>query len=243
MSVLSTEPAQATSPPVLEARDLACRRGERVVFRHTNLVVSSGQVIWLRGNNGQGKTSLLRVLAGLAEPEAGSVWWSGRPAHDRTTRSMGLAPLYVAHTNALKDELTAHEALAFVANLGAHTPRADAQAVDAALDLVGVHRQRHARVRTLSQGQRRRVALARLVLAGRSPHNPVWLLDEPYDALDTQACDVLNGLLTTHAQQGGAVVLTSHQDLGQSAPQHQTVWMQASLPPTPTPPRTQGRGA
>lgn len=154
-----------------------------------------GQVLWLRGANGRGKTSLLRLLAGLSTPEAGEVRRHG-------------ALLYVAHANALKEDLTALESLRFLARLQARDDPDDA--LVEALRQFGMASRRNAPVRTLSQGQRRRVALSRLALA---PSPSVWVLDEPFDALDVEGIATLNALLARHAKAGGAVVLTSHQAL------------------------------
>lgn len=187
---------------VLAACDLACRRGERILFRDLNVSVLAGQIVWLRGANGQGKTSLLRLLAGLATPAAGRI--DLVPGRER---------VYVGHANALKDDLTALESLRFLSRL--HGFDSTAPALDDALRRFGLHGRRDAPVRTLSQGQRRRVALARLCLA---PPTALWLLDEPFDALDTDGVSALNALLATHAARGGSVLLTSHLALTLTTP-------------------------
>lgn len=195
----TTSPAPAatasSSPLLLHAAGLACRRGDRLLFRALDLAVHAGQVLWLRGANGRGKTSLLRLLAGLSTPDAGRVTRSGRL-------------VYVAHANGLKDELTVLESLRFLARLQGR--RDDEDALQAALGHFGMASRRNAPVRTLSQGQRRRVALARLAL---QPSPSVWVLDEPFDALDAEGIASLNRLIAQHSQCGGAVVLTSHQEL------------------------------
>ena len=193
-----TASAAAAPDATLVVRDLQCRRGERVLFAPASFVVRAGTIVWIRGANGQGKTTLLRTLAGLSAPAAGDVAWAGAPA---------LAPraLYLAHANALKDDLTVAESLRFLLVLGGH--RVDGEHVDAALDRFGLASRRDAFVRTLSQGQRRRVALARL--AAQRELLP-WLLDEPFDALDAAGVQVLAALIAAHARRGGSVVLTSH---------------------------------
>jgi heme exporter protein A len=174
----------------LRATGLACRRGGRLLFEGLDLVVEAGSVVWLRGANGSGKTSLLRLLAGIARPDEGRVQCS-------------IARLYVAHANALKDDLTVAESLAFLARLhGQH-----AASLPGALARFGLVQRADAPVRTLSQGQRRRVALARLAL---EPAAALWLLDEPFDALDADGATVLGALLREHAKRGGAAVLASH---------------------------------
>jgi heme exporter protein A len=195
---MTTSAPAATSDhtaSLLAAVGLACRRGDRILFRDLSLSLMPGQVVWLRGANGRGKTSLLRLLAGLSSPEAG-----------RITRHGGL--LYVAHANALKEDLTVLESLRFLARLQGRDD--DDTALVEALRRFGMFNRRNAAVRTLSQGQRRRAALSRLALA---PSPAVWVLDEPFDALDVDGIAALNEVIAGHAQAGGAVVLTSHQAL------------------------------
>jgi heme exporter protein A len=149
----------------------------------------------LRGRNGRGKTTLLRIAAGLADGERG-----------HATRRGHL--LYIGHANALKDDLRVGEALEFLRRVHGHLP--DGAAIAHALERLGLAGERHALVRTLSQGQRRRAALARLALDAEAS---LWLLDEPFDALDADGAARLNGLLAEHARRGGCVLLTSHQGL------------------------------
>ena len=192
--------ADANSPGdvVLTVRELECRRGDRVLFAPTSFAVAAGQIVWIRGANGQGKTTLLRTLAGLSAPAAGELAWAGAP-------EIAPRPLYLAHANALKDDLTVAESLRFLLHLGGH--HVDSGDVDAALERFGMASRKDAFVRTLSQGQRRRVALARL--AAQRELQP-WLLDEPFDALDTAGVELLAGVIAQHARRGGAVILTSH---------------------------------
>jgi heme exporter protein A len=202
----------AGAPPVLHAAALAGQRAERVLFEQLDIELAPGSVTWLRGRNGRGKTSLLRLLAGLATPLAGQI----RVAGERQRRAdpawcRGL--LYIGHQNALKDDLSAGEALAFLMRLAGARPATDT--IESALKRLGVHAKRNALVRTLSQGQRRRVALARLAL---SLATPLWLLDEPFDALDVDGIRTLNHLLGEHAARGGATLLTSHQALSLEQP-------------------------
>jgi heme exporter protein A len=196
--------------PVLSAVELACRRGERRLFSGLNLQLPAGRLLWLRGDNGRGKTSLLRLLAGLATPDAGQVLLGGEPL--RQAALGGLRPLYIGHANAMKDDLSAAEALQFIARLHGRLQgrSADTERVHAALDRLGVASRRDAAVRTLSQGQRRRVALARLALEDEAAP---WILDEPYDALDPAGIAALDELLAAHLARGGSVILTSHQPL------------------------------
>ncbi len=200
-TALSSAPAAG----LLAARALACRRGRRLLFRGLDLDLPAGSVTWLRGTNGSGKTSLMRILAGLAHAAEGEVQWNGRPFGKAGAQARA-AVLYIGHANALKEDLTLTEALAFHAALaGLDEPTARAENALATLKLSD--RRRFA-VRTLSQGQRRRGALARLALddAART-----WILDEPFDALDAASVALLAGLVQAHAARGGAVLLTSHQ--------------------------------
>jgi len=202
--------ATASTPtsrlPSLKAVGLACRRGNRLLFSGLDLEVAPGQIVWVRGPNGSGKTSLLRLAAGLSTPEEGQMLWGDAPV--RRSADYRARLVYVGHANALKDDLSASESLQFMLRLhGRPSQPADVQA---ALERIGVQSRRHAMVRTLSQGQRRRVALARLA-AETTPS--LWILDEPFDALDTDGIDRLDGLLREHRDRGGSVLLTSHQSL------------------------------
>ena len=190
--------AKTPTDAVLSVRQLECRRGDRVLFAPISFAVRAGAIVWIRGANGQGKTTLLRTLAGLSAPTAGELVWAGAP-------EIAPQPLYLAHANALKDDLTVAESLRFLLHLaGQHV---DGRDVDAALERFGMASRKDAFVRTLSQGQRRRVALARL--AAQRELLP-WLLDEPFDALDAAGVELLAGVIAEHARRGGAVVLTSH---------------------------------
>ena len=200
----------ATHPPLagagtLGARALACKRGRRLLFRGLDLQLAPGSITWLRGRNGSGKTSLLRILAGLSAPSEGDITWNGAPI-GQADASAREAIVYIGHANALKDDLTLAESVAFLARLqrvGDATRQAQA-----ALDRLGLASRRDAPVRTLSQGQRRRGALARLAL-DEQPRT--WILDEPYDALDHDSVGLLSSLVEAHAARGGAVLMTSHQ--------------------------------
>jgi heme exporter protein A len=210
-----TDPRPASDPgplPVLAAEGLACRRGDRLLFEGVDLQLQPGQIVWVRGRNGQGKTSLLRLLAGLSAPAAGQITWGGVPL-----RTAGAAfhqrLVHLAHANALKDDLTVLEALQFLARL--HGRDGPPAGLLDALRLLNLHSRRDAPVRTLSQGQRRRVALARLLI---EPNASLWILDEPYDALDADGSAILDEVLCAHAARGGSVVLTSHLPLSITKP-------------------------
>jgi heme exporter protein A len=181
------------------------------LFRGVNLAVRAGEATWLRGRNGRGKTSLLRLAAGLSVPESGQVLWGDTPVR----RSVGFRRrlVYIGHANALKDDLSVVESLQFLARM--HERPSDLESLRSALDRVGMLGRGDAMVRTLSQGQRRRAALARL---GLEREAALWILDEPYDALDADGVDCVNGILAEHLGRGGSALLTSHQHPGDSAP-------------------------
>lgn len=198
-------PQVSGSTELLSTRDLACRRGRRWLFRGLQMALPAGSITWLRGTNGSGKTSLMRILAGLSQPTDGEVLWRGDPI-SRASQASRRGLLYIGHSNALKEDLSLAEAVGFLATL-ADLDR-PLQRAQAALERLGLASRRDAPVRTLSQGQRRRGALARLVL-DEAPR--AWLLDEPFDALDQPGVGQLARLIEGHAARGGAVLLTSHQ--------------------------------
>jgi heme exporter protein A len=189
--------------PSLRLVDVACRRGDRLLFAGLDETLAGGELLWLRGGNGRGKTSLLRLVAGLAAPERGQILWGDEPA--RRSERFAAQLLYIAHTNALKDDLTATESLAFLARIHGrdHSPAA----LRAALVRLGLAGRERTPTRSLSQGLRRRVALARLALETQPA---LWVLDEPFDALDVAGTATLHALLAAHRARGGSALLTSH---------------------------------
>ncbi len=200
-SALSPHPVAIVAPPALLAcvAGLSCRRGRRRLFEGLDLSVAPGEAVWLRGRNGSGKTSLLRLLAGLGTPECGELAVASRV-------------VYVGHATALHADLSAAEALSFLlARHGSHGHRADASTVHAALCRVGAQAQADVPVLSLSAGQRRRIALARLA-AETEPS--LWLLDEPLDALDADGAASVTALIEEHLQRGGAAIVASHHPFG-----------------------------
>ncbi|MCC7152489.1 MAG: cytochrome c biogenesis heme-transporting ATPase CcmA [Rubrivivax sp.] len=192
---------------VLAAHDFEARRGRRVLFSALTLAVAPGQLLRVLGANGAGKTTLLRMLVGLTLPAAGRVTWLGRPiTADRDAFHRAL--VYLGHGAALKDDLSARENLVSLLALAGH--RCDDAQADRALGAAGLAGCERLPARVLSAGQRRRVALARLALAAGQA---LWVLDEPFNALDVAAVDWLADLLRAHLAGGGIVVLTSHQSL------------------------------
>ncbi len=187
----------------LSARDLHVWRGERPVLRGLSVDAAAGDCIHVAGPNGSGKTTLLRVLAGLLTPEQGSVHWNGRPiSADREAYSAALS--YLGHSDGLKPEFTARENLAFEVGL---RRRLDAPAIDAALACVALTESRDQPARSLSAGQRRRLAMARVMLTGV----PLWILDEPFTNLDHAGVERLSEVIAEHLDAGGAVLIAAHQ--------------------------------
>ena len=187
---------------MLEASELACERGGRKLFGPLSVRLSGGELLRIAGANGSGKTSLLRILCGLLEPSGGQVRWRGSPIRElREDYSRHL--VYLGHAPAVKDELTPVENLAFACRLAGIEPRAEA--LTWALSAFAVP---DMPVRKLSQGQRRRAALARLLI---SESMRLWLLDEPFAALDTGSVAYLEELIGRHLGAGGSVVYTTHQ--------------------------------
>ncbi len=190
---------------MLEAHDLACLKGDRLLFRGLTMRLEAGEMLRVAGPNGFGKTSLLRILCGLSTPEYGEVHWHGKPIH-REREEFHRALLYAGHLPALNDLLTPLENLRFACTAAGDD--VDRLACIEALERIGLAHQIDLPARVLSQGQRRRVGLARLFLGSA---RPFWVLDEPFTALDVAAVADLADTLTAHCDGGGAVILTTHQ--------------------------------
>jgi len=193
--------------PLLRASGLECVRGGRPLFSGLSFDLARGALLQVRGANGSGKTSLLRILCGLLPPDAGAISWQGRPIRDLGEEYRGHL-LYVGHLNALKDELDPAENLRYAARIAGLPATAEETAV--ALRAFGLDDARLP-CKLLSQGQKRRAALARLKL-GRA--RPLWVLDEPFSALDAQGVTVTRALIEAHLAAGGVVVFTTHQEVG-----------------------------
>lgn len=198
----------------LRVEDLTCIRGSRQLFSGLSLKVESGELLRVQGANGAGKTSLLRMLCGLMLPTQGHITWQGAPLADQR-REFNQCLVYVGHAAAVKDELSPLENLLDALALAGHP--ATALAAMQALAGAGLRGFEKTPARHLSQGQRRRSALARLALSQQAG---LWVLDEPFNALDTAATAWLTGLIETHLQNAGLVVLTSHQDMPVKAAIH-----------------------
>jgi heme exporter protein A len=196
---------------MLEGAGLECVRGERTLFRGLEFTVGPGELLRVAGENGSGKTSLLRIVCGLSLPAAGDIRWRGESIR-RLREDYWKDLVYVGHANALKDDLTAEENLRIGSTIAGLEPTPD-DTVEA-LQAFGVRACADLPARVLSQGQRRRVSLAKLAV---SRSRPLWVLDEPFTALDKAAVAHLQALVADHVSGGGAVMLTTHQEVAIAA--------------------------
>ena len=186
----------------LETQGLSCIRDDRVLFENLGFSVDPGQVLLLEGENGTGKTSLLRILCGFREPDTGTVFWCGE-AIEQSRYFTDMA--YVGHMDGIKKELTVQENLKLSLALGQLGKLTLAQA----LKKVKLSGYDDTLVQALSAGQKRRLSLARLLIT----HNVLWILDEPFTSLDKQGIHLIESIMTEHCAQGGMIVMTSHHDV------------------------------
>ena len=190
---------------MFEGRDLSCLRGERLVFGGVDFALSAGEALLVTGANGSGKSSLLRVMAGLLRPVTGSLHWRGRPVGEDREAFAGEVR-YVGHLDAIKPVLTVAENLAFWARLGGHGPERTMRGLEA----LGLDHLAALPARVLSAGQRRRLGLARLIAAPA----PLWLLDEPTVALDTASVAAVEAAIAEHRAAGGIAVVSTNAPVG-----------------------------
>ena len=190
---------------MLETAGLQCIRGDRMLFTDISFRLEEGEILHIKGENGSGKTSLLRMLCGLMMPAAGKILWKGaniRKQNEEFNRDL----LYLGHRLGIKSELTAVENLKLNSALSGHMVAEED--VWAALDRIGLRGREDLPTKVLSQGQQRRVALARLLVSRAR----LWVLDEPFVALDVKACAMLQGILAEHVENKGMIVYTTHQE-------------------------------
>lgn len=190
--------------PLLEARRLTCVRGEASLFEDLSFSLNAGEVLQVAGANGTGKTSLLRIVAGLTLPDEGEVWWRGASIAARRAEFHGQLA-YLGHHLGLKGELTVLENLRVITAI--HGVLAAASRMGEVLERVRLDHRADLPVRALSAGQRQRVALARMLLLNAV----LWILDEPFTALDVAGVALVKALAEEHLERGGLVILTSHQ--------------------------------
>lgn len=191
---------------MLEVVNLECIRGDRRLFTGLSFELAAGELLHLHGHNGSGKTTLLRTICGLITPTDGEVRWRDenvRKLRDDFAREL----VYIGHKNAIKADLTGTENLRIACQL-------DGMAVSVkqareALEKMGLRGHEDLPVRVLSQGQKKRVALARLLLN----KSPLWILDEPFTALDKAAVTFLQTVIQDHVADGGMTILTTHQEV------------------------------
>ncbi len=195
---------------MFEVINLACVRGERRLFRGLNFSVRPGELVEIRGANGSGKTSLLRILCGLAQPAEGEVRWEGKNIRSLGEEYFG-SIAYVAHQNGVKDELTPIENLRIAGGVAGHSQnQRQAQEI---LSRIGLRKEIHLPARFLSAGQRRRVALARLLATTAR----LWILDEVLTSLDNWAIELSCQFIGEHLSNGGMAIIATHHDLNVSA--------------------------
>jgi heme exporter protein A len=199
---------------MLEVINLTCVRGTRRLFKELSFSAESGELVELRGPNGSGKTSLLRILCGLAMPAAGEVRWNGTGIRSLGEEYFG-AVAYLGHQNAVKDELTAIENLRISSAVcGYALDKKEAQEI---LKRVGLSQQQNLPARVLSAGQRRRLAMTRLLTSTAR----LWILDEVLTSLDDTAMNLSREFISEHLRQDGIAIVATHQDLSLAAPRFQ----------------------
>jgi heme exporter protein A len=193
------------TPPELEAHNLECVRGDRLIFSGLSFKLQAGELLYVEGANGRGKTSLLRILCGLSPPADGEVRWCGQPIlSQRHKFYQDLA--YLGHHLGVKGELTALENLTLASRLYRIRQEVDLSQI---LARAGLGSFAETPARALSAGQRQRIALARLLLQEAT----LWILDEPFTALDQDGIAWVHALLEDHLARGGMVVMSSHQSV------------------------------
>jgi heme exporter protein A len=190
---------------MLSAENLSCIRDDRILFVNLDFTVNPSQVLLLEGNNGSGKTSLLRIICGFREPDTGTVMWRG----EEIPQSQYYSDMaYVGHMDGIKKELTVLENLRL--SLALSLPgKLSIQQTLAKVKLSGYE---DTLIQALSAGQKRRLSLARLLVT----HNVLWILDEPFTSLDKQGIELVEALMAEHCADGGMIVMTSHHDVNLS---------------------------
>lgn len=187
----------------LDVKNLACWRNEQALFTDLNLSLSPKNVLFLQGENGSGKTSLLRILCGFRLPDEGEITWGNKPTSSLPEYFQNIS--YVGHKNGIKDELTVEENL----NLMRSMATASDIKTESVLKQIGLFKRADVLARQLSAGQKRKLALARLMMT----ENSFWVLDEPFTSLDKETVGFFESLIKQHITRGGMLILTSHHDI------------------------------
>ena len=200
---------ELTAPSnVLSVSNLGCIRGERVLFKNISFDLISGKLLYVQGENGSGKTTLLRTLCGLSMPSAGEISWNNQKIKTLAEDYYGQV-LYIGHLAGIKEDLSAVENIQFSISLSGYT--VDREQAVGALEALGIARCADLPTRVLSQGQKRRIALAQLWLQNNPQQMPLWILDEPFTALDSNMITKLTQHIETYVNNDGMVIFTSHQ--------------------------------
>ena len=188
---------QIDKPTRLDVSNLTMSRGNNILFKGLTASISSGDVLWIQGDNGIGKTTLLEALAGLSRPDTGQITW--QQGHSPSSSMQLIA--YQPHRSFTKATLTAREDLAFWAKFNQNTGLSEK-----ALDAVGLTARQSIPTQNLSTGQRRRLALAKLIISGK----PIWIMDEPNAVMDKDGTILIDELISRHVKRGGSAIIASH---------------------------------
>ncbi len=206
MFTLPAKQTTSQSTPLLSATSLTCIREDRLLFDQLNIEINAGDIVQVEGPNGSGKTSLLRILAGLSQPFEGDIFFNNQLI-SQSQEEFHQNLLYLGHLPGVKGEMNAQENLSF--NLALHGINNDATDIKQTLAEVNLTGFEDSLASHLSAGQHRRISLARLYKSNAR----IWILDEPFTAIDKQGVHALEQLFKAHINQGGCVILTTHQDL------------------------------
>jgi heme exporter protein A len=190
---------------MLRVENLFCERDERILLNQLSFEINAGEILQIEGQNGSGKTTLLRILCGLSDAFEGQIYWQ-QHSLDEVRESYYQSMLYVGHRSGVKAALTAEENLRWMTQL---SPNLNRMSLSQALEKVGLYGFEDVPCHSLSAGQQRRVGLARLYLSSA----PLWILDEPFTALDKKGVVEKEALIAQHARNKGMVILTTHHDL------------------------------